>query len=109
MFNTAFKHHNMSFGIVVEDWGEASGAEVAAAQLKRWVRSLGPAEVKALHGNLVKSDTAWGDHPIFNTPEMSALREARLAAQQAGRESSDVRPTDGHHCTCLLVPITDGS
>jgi hypothetical protein len=107
VYKTEFLHHNNLFGIIVDDWGDASGAETAASELEHWVRSLSPSAAKALHSDLVKSDAAWGDNPIFDTPAMSALNQAAFAARGAGMKSSDERLNDGHNCTCQLVPITD--
>jgi mevalonate pyrophosphate decarboxylase len=106
VFKTDFLHHNTLFGIIVDDWGDASGAQIAASELEHWVRSLSASATKAIHGDLVKSDAAWGDNPIFDNPAMSALNQAALAARRVGMRSSDERLNEGHDCTCQLVPIT---
>jgi len=109
MYNTEFLHHSMCFGIVVGDWGDASGAETAAIELKQWVRTLSSFEARSTHSDLVKSDGAYGDNPIFDTPTMLSLYEAATAARRAGMEASGEGLNDGHDCTCQLVPITDQS
>ena len=106
MYKTEFMHHSMCFGIVVDDWGDASGAETAAIEMKNWVRTLNPFEARATHSDLVKSDAAYGDNPIYRTPTMLALYEAATAARRGGMEASDESLNDGHDCTCQLVPIT---
>ena len=94
----------MGFGIVADDWGDAAGLEIAAAQLDSWVKGLSRSRTEAIHGDLVKSDTAYGDDPIWETPHMLALCEARTAARQAGMAASADDVNDGHACTCQLIP-----
>jgi hypothetical protein len=109
MYKTEFLHHSMCFGIVVGDWGDASGAETAATELKQWVRTLSSFEARSTHSDLVKSDAAYGDNPTFDTPTMLSLYEAATAARRAGMEASGEGLNDGHDCACQLVPITDQS
>jgi len=109
MYKKRFLHHKMCFGIVVDDWGDAAGPEIAAAQLENWVKGLSFSRTEAIHRDLVKSDNAYGDDPIWETPHMLALCEARTAARQAGMAASGDDVNDGHSCSCQLIPITNPS
>ncbi|SPE43636.1 hypothetical protein SBA7_1610009 [Candidatus Sulfotelmatobacter sp. SbA7] len=99
----------MRFGIIADDWGEAKGEEIAVAQLEKWVKDLSASCTTALYADLVKSDTAYGDDPIWQTPQMSALFEAQIYAQRQGMTASEDGVNDGHDCQCRLAPVTDGS
>jgi hypothetical protein len=109
MYKTKFLHHNMCFGIVADDWGDAKGEEIAVAQLERWLKDLSVSRARAIYADLVKSDTAYGDDPIWQTPQMLALLEAQTCAQREGMTASEDGLNDGHDCQCGIVPIPDGS
>jgi hypothetical protein len=103
MYKTKFLHHNICFGIVVDGWGDcAAGARIAADQLEEWVRNLSPADAKAIHADLVKSDEAYGGDPVFETPQMLAYFEARTAAERTGMAAGGADANDGH---CNLCPL----
>ena len=107
MFEATFEHHGSWFGIVVDDWGDPQGAKTAAAELECRVRELSILRVVALHRDLIKGDTAFGDDPIFDSAEMLGLNQARLAALDAGMDASDGDLNEGHRCTLQLVPLVD--
>jgi hypothetical protein len=107
MFEATFEHYGMWFGIVCDDWGDCRGAKSAAAELDRQVRELNSPRVRAWHSALVKSDAACADDPIFDSPEMSDLYQACLAARNAGMEVSDGHLNKEHHCILQLVPFVD--
>jgi hypothetical protein len=65
VYKAKFLHHNMLFGIIADDWGDAKGKEIAVAQLEMWVRNLEASHTRALYADLAKSDTAYGDDPIW--------------------------------------------
>jgi hypothetical protein len=105
MFEATFEHWGSSFGIIVDDWGDSQGAKTASAALERMVRELDILRVKALHRDLLKSDSAFGDEPIFDSAAMIGLNQARLAALNAGMYASDENLNEGHSCELRLVAI----
>jgi hypothetical protein len=95
------------FMVVADDWGDANGGQVAAARLRAWVTGLSFDEIKTLHATLIKSDSAFGGDPIFDTLEMLGLYKAVLAARQAGIDASEEGSVKGSSCICQLLPIAD--
>ena len=107
MLNSRFAHFDICFGIVVDDWGDARAAEIAAACLKEWVKGLDRSETTKLYSDLIMSDTASGGDPIFETPAMSSLYSARVAARHEGLRASDTIEDGQNNCNCNLIPIPD--
>jgi len=107
MLSNRFAHFGICFGIVVDDWGNARGAEIAAACLKEWVKGLDRSETAKLYSDLIKSDTASGGDPIFETPAMLGLYNARVAARQEGLLASETIEDGQHNCNCNLIPMPD--
>lgn len=105
MVDLKFNHHNRVFGIVVADWGSPDSAQVAAMNLKHWVEALDRSETEALHSRLRESDEAYGDDPVWETTEMTALRDAQSSAQTVGLAAAESDLNQGHACNCQLLPL----
>ena len=109
MYKRRFCHHGMWFGIVVDDWGDDTGLEIATAQLENWVRELSRSETKTFYRALVESDNAYGGDRIWETPLMLVFFRAQTAARRAGMAASSDDANDGRKCHLQLIPITSRS
>jgi len=105
MVDIAFNHQGYDFGVVVDDWGTQHSAELAAMNLKHWVETLSQTETGTLHYLLRKSAEAYGDDPVWETREMTALCRARTSARAAALAAAESGMNQGHSCDCRLLPL----
>ena len=100
----AVRHQDADFGIVVSGWGNIEGAENAVIALRNWVKTLDRQTAQRLHDLLLRSDTAYGDDPIWEASEMRMLASAQLAARRERLRAGEDGANDAHECSCRLVP-----
>jgi hypothetical protein len=77
---------------------------VSCKFLKAAVRDLSASETRDLYAALSRSNEAFEDDPIWDTPIIQNLFQMQEAAKRAGLQHEAVAASEESVCSCRLLP-----
>lgn len=104
MFTIEFDQLGHGFRCIAERWDDVFAANVSCNSLRATVRQLNPRETRELHFALSRSNEAFADDPVWESPALQRLLKMQNAAKEAARRHPSGQIAQENGCSCRLIP-----